>query len=100
VIDPEVERVRWDEDSLTFEATRWSLHEISLVNVPADILSGVRSMTSSGLDRAAFIGAPGDVLVRAQARQRMHERQNAHDQRLADQPANVWRRGSPSKVFP
>jgi hypothetical protein len=35
VIDPEKDRVRWDDD-LTFTATRWQLFEVSLVGVPAD----------------------------------------------------------------
>jgi phage head maturation protease len=80
VIDPDVERIGWDEDGLEFLATAWALHEISLVNIPADILSGVRSITSSGLDRAALSGFPGhagDALVRMQARQRMYERAQA-----------------------
>jgi hypothetical protein len=36
VIDPEVERIRWEEHGLTFTATRWALHEGSLVTDPAD----------------------------------------------------------------
>jgi phage head maturation protease len=105
-IDSEVERIRWDEDDLIFEVTRWSIHEISLVNCPADILSGVRSMTSSGLDRV-FVGTinrANDALVRMQVRQRMRERQTAYDDRRAvtgvsDRPAaSAWRRAS--SVFP
>jgi hypothetical protein len=107
VIDPEVERIRWDEDGLTFTATRWMLHEGSLVSVPADQHSSIRSF-GTGVDRAAFVGTinrANDTLVRMQIRQRMFERQNIHDARRVigntDRPASsAWRRGSPSKVFP
>jgi hypothetical protein len=51
-----------------------------LVSVPADSLSGIRSLGSTGLDRA-FAGIRHDgvteIQVRMQARQRMHERQAA-----------------------
>jgi phage head maturation protease len=80
VIDPDVERIRWDEDGLTFTATRWSLHEGSLVSVPADQHSGIRSL-GSGLDRAS-VGIGGyrfaDVRTRMLVRQRMSERHSAH----------------------
>jgi hypothetical protein len=79
VIDPEVERIRWDETGLTFTATRWSLHEGSLVSVPADPLSGIRSM-GTGLDRAsANVGGYrfADVRQRMLSRQRMIERMSA-----------------------
>jgi phage head maturation protease len=105
-IDPDVERIRWDDDALVFTATRWALHECSLVNIPADPLSGVRSL-GTGLDRATSIGISNradDALVRMQARQRMYERQKAYDDRRAvtgtsDRPAgSSWRRAS--SVFP
>ena len=78
VIDPEVERIRWDETGLTFTAVKWDLHEASLVSVPADPLSGIRSM-GSGIDRAGVgdyrvLGTRSRMLVR----QRMHERQSAY----------------------
>jgi len=57
--------VRWDDD-LTFTATRWQLFESSLVGVPADAASAVRSF--AGHDRVANIRA------RVGARQRMYER--------------------------
>jgi phage head maturation protease len=85
VIDPDVDRVRWDDDGLTFTATRWALHEGSLVSVPADPLSGIRSF-GTGHDRATFIGISNradDVLVRMQVRQRMHERSQAAADRRA-----------------
>jgi phage head maturation protease len=51
VVDPEVERIRYDEE-YTFTATRWELLEGSLVSVPADAPSMIRSMTfGSGEDR-------------------------------------------------
>jgi phage head maturation protease len=106
VIDPEVERIRWDEDGLIFTACSWSLHEGSLVSVPADQHSSIRSF-GTGLDRAAFVGTinrANDVLARMQCRQRMHERSAAyHDRRAVlgntDRPAGTaWRRAS--SVFP
>jgi phage head maturation protease len=80
VIDPDVERIRWDENGLTFTATSWSLHEGSLVSVPADPLSGIRSL-GTGLDRAAFIGASNHAEIRARmnARQVIHVRQSMYD---------------------
>jgi hypothetical protein len=75
VIDPDVDRIRWDDDGLTFTATRWALHEGSLVSVPADPLSGIRSL-GTGLDRAPIFGTSnraGDALARALSRQRMYE---------------------------
>ncbi|HMF50184.1 MAG TPA: hypothetical protein VK603_16140 [Candidatus Saccharimonadales bacterium] len=50
VLDPDNTQIRWD-DNLTFTATRWDLHEASLVAVPADHLSGIRSI-GSGADRS------------------------------------------------
>jgi Caudovirus prohead serine protease len=78
VIDPDVERIRWDEDGLTFTAIRWSLHEASLVTVPADQHSGIRSI-GSGHDRAfvPHLDRLADVHARMWARQRMFERQSA-----------------------
>jgi Caudovirus prohead serine protease len=48
VIDPE--RMRWDDEGLTFTATRWQLLEASLVAVPADASASIRSL-GSGADR-------------------------------------------------
>jgi hypothetical protein len=81
VIDPEKGAVRWDDD-LTFTATRWELHEVSLVSVPADPLSGIRSL-GSGIDRAVPMSGggyridTGDIAARMMSRQRMHEREQA-----------------------
>jgi phage head maturation protease len=97
IIDPEKGQMRWD-DKLTFTAVRWQLLEASLVGVPADAASAVRSFGA---------GATGDRIVdvraRMQSRQRMHERsQAAHDKvGSTDRPtASAWRRGTASKVFP
>jgi phage head maturation protease len=49
IIDPETTRINFDDD-LTFTATRWELHEGSLVSVPADAASMIRSL-GSGKDR-------------------------------------------------
>jgi hypothetical protein len=79
VIDPDVDRIRWDDDGLTFTAKRRALHEGNLVSVPADPLSGTRSF-GTGHDRATFIGISNradDVLTRMQVRQCMYERQAA-----------------------
>jgi hypothetical protein len=48
IIEPD--RVRWDDDGLTFTATRWRLLEASLVSVPADGSASIRSL-GSGSDR-------------------------------------------------
>jgi hypothetical protein len=86
VIDPEIERIRWDQDGLTFTAVRWSLHEGSLVSVPADQLSGIRSL-GSGLDRAS--AANGGYRF-ADVRQRMLSRHLiATRQRMYDSQASV-----------
>jgi hypothetical protein len=104
VIDPDVERIRWDEDGLKFTATLWDLHEGSLVSVPADQHSSIRSF-GTGLDRAAFVGTinrANDALARMQCRQRMHERSAAyHDRRATDRPAaSAWRHAKASRIFP
>jgi phage head maturation protease len=64
--------VRWDDD-LTFTATRWQLFEASLVGVPADAASSIRSLGGSR-DLVA------DVKARMLARHRMMLRAAALDQ--------------------
>ncbi|QOG17532.1 HK97 family phage prohead protease [Bradyrhizobium sp. SEMIA] len=63
LLDPERDRIPYGEE-LVFEATRWSLLEVSLVSVPADSAAMVRDL-----------GAPPpyirDTLARMRARQRM-----------------------------
>jgi hypothetical protein len=79
IID-DADSVRWDEN-LTYTATKWDLHECSLVSVPADPLSGIRSL-GSGIDRAVPMIGGGDIeAVRARmlARQRMATRQRMVD---------------------
>jgi hypothetical protein len=71
-IDPAIDHMRWDENDLTFTASKWKLLEISLCAVPADAGAGVRAYG----DRAyppppTFIA---DVRARMAVRQRMHER--------------------------
>jgi len=71
VIDPEVHKVRWDDD-LSFEATRWELLEASLVAVPADASAVIRSAdiafsTASIFDRDEI----ANIRARALARQRI-----------------------------
>jgi hypothetical protein len=36
LVDPERDRISWDEDGLSFLGTPWQLFEASLVGVPAD----------------------------------------------------------------
>lgn len=72
IIDPAFDQYRWADDDLTFTASRWSLLEISLCNVPADDATGIRAFA----DRAYSV-APQylrDLRVRMWARQRMHDR--------------------------
>jgi HK97 family phage prohead protease len=69
VIDPEKERVEWDEQ-LTFTASRWQLFEVSLVGVPADMEAGVRSLL-----RRTRNNEVAAIRARMMARQRMYERQ-------------------------
>jgi hypothetical protein len=73
VLDPEVSNIRWD-DNMTFTAVKWDLHEASLVSVPADPLSGIRSFGTGG-DRAFVSNNFADARARMLSRQRMHERQ-------------------------
>jgi phage head maturation protease len=74
IIDPEVDRVRWD-DNLTFTATKWQLLEASLVLVPADDSASIRSLGG---------GNPiADVRARMVARTRMMARQSQYDDRVA-----------------
>jgi Caudovirus prohead serine protease len=71
VLDPDTSP-RWNDD-LTFTAVRWQLLEASLVGVPADADSAVRSFGGvAGHDDGVT-----DIRVRMQARQRMHERAQA-----------------------
>jgi hypothetical protein len=73
VIDPEVDRVRWDDD-LTFTATRWELLEASLVCVPADGSASIRSLQADAGRRQSI----ADVRARMWARQRMVERMSCN----------------------
>lgn len=82
VIDPERDRVKWDDD-LTFTATRWELLECSLVCVPADPTSVIRSLPRQPDDdypdalRAAYFSEPqriADTRSRMLARERMYQR--------------------------
>jgi HK97 family phage prohead protease len=76
IIDPAVDRMRWSDDDLVFTASKWSLLEISLCNVPADDTAGIRAYG----DRAYFPPPPAfiaDVRARMGARQRMHDRHQA-----------------------
>jgi phage head maturation protease len=65
--------VRWDDD-LTFTATRWQLFEASLVGVPADAASSIRSLGGGAAGVIADVRARMEARVRMHARQRMVER--------------------------
>jgi hypothetical protein len=55
--------VRWN-DELTFTATRWQLFECSLVGVPADAASSIRSLGS-------YDSVIADIRARMECRARM-----------------------------
>jgi hypothetical protein len=63
-VDPDA--IHWDDD-LTFTATRWMLYEASLVGVPADVGSAIRS----GIN---INPAVAEARARMLARQRMIQR--------------------------
>jgi Caudovirus prohead serine protease len=67
ILDPDDTAIRW-EDSLTFTATRWDLHEASLVAVPADHYSGIRTIgnasNSTAEDTRARMGARARMVAR------------------------------------
>ena len=75
VIDPAIDHMRWDEDGLTFTASKWELLEISLCAVPADAAAGVRAYVIAHILRRR-----NSLLMRAPAwtaRKRMHDRHQA-----------------------
>jgi HK97 family phage prohead protease len=63
--------VQWDDENLTFTATKWELIEASLVSVPADNSAMIRSL--GGDDSADFAATRARML----SRQRMVERMSA-----------------------
>jgi phage head maturation protease len=71
VLDPDSQQIRWDDD-LTFTATKWVLHEGSLCSVPADSLSGIRSVGTNMRSNTAH-----DVRTRMEVRARISERNTA-----------------------
>jgi phage head maturation protease len=76
IIDPEKGQIRWD-DNLTFTATRWQILEASLVGVPADAASAVRSFGRGATGDLVDVRARMESRNRIATRQRMHERQAA-----------------------
>jgi phage head maturation protease len=70
IIDPEVDRVRWD-DNLRFVAISWELLETSLCAIAADSAASVRSLGGRADDIA-------DIRTRMQVRARMAQRQRMH----------------------
>jgi phage head maturation protease len=72
VVNPAVDHLRWDDNDLTFNASKWSLLECSVCNIPADDHAGIRAFG----DRAyiPFNRVIADVRARMRARQNMHDR--------------------------
>jgi phage head maturation protease len=76
IINPEKDRVRWDDDDLTFTATDWQLLEASLVTVPADTAAAIRSY--AGRDRAMPCLTRGmisdsEIMARVWMRKALHD---------------------------
>ncbi len=73
-IDPAIEHTRWNEDDLTFTASKWELLEVSLCAVAADDAAGIRAYT----DRAYPLNtAIAEIRTRMRVRQNMLSRQQA-----------------------
>jgi phage head maturation protease len=86
VIDTDTDAVRWD-DNLTFQAVKWSLHEVSMVSTPADAASMIRSLDYS-FDPASIENVRARILAkeRMYMRQRMIEAQSKmYDERGRDE---------------
>ena len=64
VLDPDKDKIRWD-DELTYTATRWMLHEVSLVSVPADATASIRSLSGNRASRVVQ-----NMRIKVQMRQR------------------------------
>lgn len=75
VVDPAIDHMRWDDNDLTFTASKWSLLECSVCNIPADDHAGIRAFGDRA--NAPFYSAIADVRARMIARQNMHDRQQA-----------------------
>jgi HK97 family phage prohead protease len=73
VVDPRSSR--WNEDDLTFTATRWQLVETSIVSTPADVEAAIRNIDNA-LPKSIF--ARTDTIARMKARARMHTRWQSH----------------------
>ena len=82
VVDPAIDRVRWDDSDLTFTASKWSLLECSVCNIPADDQAGIRAFG----DRAytPFNHQIADVRARMRARHNMHDRHQSMRQYGSD----------------
>jgi len=75
VIDPEKERLRWDE-KLSFEATRWEVLEASLCAVPADASAVIRKIDTAFTVNSIFDSAEGPRHSVSAIRARMLARQH------------------------
>jgi hypothetical protein len=65
-IDPETDRIRWDDTGLTFTADLWELMEVSAVLIAADSSAAIRGL--------AHHDSVADARSRMATRQRMHSR--------------------------
>jgi phage head maturation protease len=81
VVDPN--RLRWDDqdNDLTFTATNWELLEVSLVTIPADAKSLIRSY--AGRDIALPPGSGSDRKLVRKVRARMRIRQRMLNRHMA-----------------
>ena len=70
-VDPR--HARWDDENLTFRATRWTLAEASLCAIPADLHAGVRAAQALRFDQAYKTRSPEQqlIIMRMQARARI-----------------------------
>jgi hypothetical protein len=55
ILDPEIMRIPFDDDDLTFTATRWRLMELSLCSIPADPQAVIRSF-GNGVANSGSVG--------------------------------------------
>jgi hypothetical protein len=74
----DADSVGWNDEGYTYLATAWTLFEVSAVTVPADALSGIRSL-GSGVQASIGNNHVGAVRQRMEIRQRAFARQRMHD---------------------
>jgi phage head maturation protease len=80
-VDPD--RAGWSDDCV-FTATRWCLHEVSAVGIPADALATVRSLNNADAAEIANVGARMLTRERMYMRERMTKAMGAIDSDMLD----------------